>query len=106
MRKTWLESITDSMDMNLSKCQETVKDQGTWHAVVRGVAEWDAADRLNNWSTEQQQQSGFFSSQGDSLTWPTYEWPEKRRNSHFPFYFARQMAFFLYFLTSYSHAAL
>ena len=34
-----LDSITNSMDMNLSKLQEIVKDRGTWHAVVHGVAE-------------------------------------------------------------------
>ena len=33
----WLDSITDSMDMNLSKCQETVQDRGAWHATVHGV---------------------------------------------------------------------
>ena len=33
----WLESVTDSMDMSLSKLQETVKDRGAWHAAVRGV---------------------------------------------------------------------
>ena len=34
----WLDSLTDSMDMNLSKFQETVKDRGAWHAAVHGVA--------------------------------------------------------------------
>ena len=34
----WLESITDSPDMNLSKCWEIVKDRGAWHAAVHGVA--------------------------------------------------------------------
>ena len=33
----WLDSITDSMNMNLSKLQETVKDRGAWRAVVHGV---------------------------------------------------------------------
>ena len=32
-----LDSITDLMDMNLSKLQETVKDKEAWHAVVHGV---------------------------------------------------------------------
>ena len=34
----WLDDITDSMDMNLSKLQEIVKDRETWRAVVHGVA--------------------------------------------------------------------
>ena len=33
----WLDSITDSMDMNLSKLQETVEDTGAWHAVAHEV---------------------------------------------------------------------
>ena len=33
----WLDGITDSKDMNLSKLQETVKDRGAWHATVHGV---------------------------------------------------------------------
>ena len=38
-RMRWLESITDSVDVNLSKLWETVEDRGAWHAVVHGVAE-------------------------------------------------------------------
>ena len=33
----WLDSITDSMDMNLSKLRDTVEDRGAWHAGVHGV---------------------------------------------------------------------
>ena len=38
-RMRWLDSITDSIDMNLSKLGEIVEDRGAWHAVVHGVSE-------------------------------------------------------------------
>ena len=37
-RMGWLNSITDSMDMNLSKLRETVEDKGAWLAAVHGGA--------------------------------------------------------------------
>ena len=36
--RRWLDSITDSMDMNLSKLQETVEDRRAWQITVHGVA--------------------------------------------------------------------
>ena len=36
-RITWLDSITNSVDMNLSKLEEIVEDRGAWHATVHGV---------------------------------------------------------------------
>ena len=40
----WLDSITDPMDVSLSKLQEMVKDGEAWHAAVHGACELDMTD--------------------------------------------------------------
>ena len=48
-RMRWLDSITDSVAMNLSKVQEIVEDRGAWDVAVHGVSK--SQTRLSDWTT-------------------------------------------------------
>ena len=57
----WLEGITDSMDMSLSKLQEIVKDRVAWHATVHEVTKSqiqlrDSRKTTRKWKTEEQKE--------------------------------------------------
>ena len=69
LRRRWLGSITDSMDMNLGKLQEMVKDREAWRAAVYGIAKsWTL---LDNWTTTTVAQN----QKPHNWTWYKYVFP-------------------------------
>ena len=65
-RMRWLDSITDSVDVNLSKLWETVEDRGAWHAAVRGVTKsWT---RVRDWTTGNYEQTPHAANKCSNIT--------------------------------------
>ena len=68
----WWDGITDSIDMNLHKLLEMVKDREAWHAAIHGISESDTTDGLNNnqvndWCSSQERSGNRYTQREDRL---------------------------------------
>ena len=85
----WLDGITDSMDMNLSKLQEMVKHRDAWRAAVHGVTK--NRTLLRNWTATNQSQWKFW--------WPlNFPWPPLRKSLNYAPCRKRSSVYFSWFM--------